>query len=165
MTLVFCPNDCGYFADFCPKVPGYSQDTPSGFKGLLFTHLRQASTTGFFGCWGVSCQARSAALSRARRRCRDVPLAASSKRSVQYPILEQPRPVVIQGQQVFQHFLVGQVCRQAVGISDSSVQRIVHVGKPAWAVVVEIGQGALAKSIPTQGRLTVVRRGGSANLL
>ena len=24
MTLVFCPNDCGYFADFCPKVPGYS---------------------------------------------------------------------------------------------------------------------------------------------
>ena len=25
MTLVFCPNDCGFFRDFCPKVPGYSQ--------------------------------------------------------------------------------------------------------------------------------------------
>ena len=24
MTLVFCPNDCGYFADFCPKDLGYS---------------------------------------------------------------------------------------------------------------------------------------------
>ena len=24
MTLVFCPDDCGYFADFCPKVSGYS---------------------------------------------------------------------------------------------------------------------------------------------
>ena len=24
MTLDFCPNDCGFFADFRPKVPGYS---------------------------------------------------------------------------------------------------------------------------------------------
>ena len=24
MTLVFCPNDCGYFPDFCPKDLGYS---------------------------------------------------------------------------------------------------------------------------------------------
>ena len=29
MTLVFCPNDCGYFADFCPKDLGYSHAHPA----------------------------------------------------------------------------------------------------------------------------------------
>ena len=32
MTLVFCPNDCGYFADFCPKDLGYSQSRIARYK-------------------------------------------------------------------------------------------------------------------------------------
>ena len=33
MTLVFCPNDCGYFADFCPKDLGYSHAAAEGRTG------------------------------------------------------------------------------------------------------------------------------------
>ena len=41
MTLVFCPNDCGYFPDFCPKDLGYShQPGPGPASDLLALQLR-----------------------------------------------------------------------------------------------------------------------------
>ena len=83
--------------------------------------------------------------------------AESSLLSTNQPsILEQPSSVVIQGQQALQHFLVGQVGRPAVGRGDSGVQRVVDVGKPCRTIVIEIGQGVLAKGISGQGRLVIV---------
>ena len=90
MTLVFCPNDCGYFADFCPKDLGYSQIRPLWLPaaagaitgGLAVSATYPLSEPDLY-CWvgGVYCAffalliyagvAGMAALIRGRRQLMD----------------------------------------------------------------------------------------------
>lgn len=54
-----------------------------------------------------------------------------------------PRPLQIQGEQAGERVLGRNVLGPTVGGGDGAVERVVGVGEPTRALIVEIGQGAL----------------------
>ena len=64
------------------------------------------------------------------------------------------RAFVIQGEEALEDFGIGESGRPAVGREDGLVELAMRIGQPGWALVVEVGEGAvLALQFGRAGRI------------